>query len=583
MSTTPTVDAVDVPVGVGNLSARFDAPLLIALLEDSETVQVFYNGEAQTLLGSPVFDIETNTLSFQLEKGFKPGAQYEIRLSGALAGPLHAQEKGDFTWQFRTIVPQLVHKTPEGEVEVSQESINAEFSASIDTSLLSDQTVSVVREGNAESLLPGSLLFDSSSNTLSFALADGFKPGAQYEVVISHTLAGPLRAAEGDFRWTFLIKLADILTQILPIEGEQRSEVVFDYQVDNPDQLTTDLLPEFSVDSGQNWQLATVAESIKLTSSEKFQGRFTWESETDLPGFDGEAQMRLVLGDSGGDLVAYGVTVHIDNNQPPMIVVGAIEELVAGNTDIPLEMRDEEGDLLSVGIELSTDGGSVWKALAFIVGDIQKVVPGERNLSWDTLAELGKSFVQPVQLRFTISDADTGTAVIKQVQVQNLLGDEGSDGWVGFSDVAGFARAWYDNDLEWDIGPAEGVEPNFRPIPDGKVDFEDLTIFVRLWHWSSARKPAGKHFEGSWSSIGNGWEDTIELQGLQTAQFTIAAPLLSEEVSALLLRWRFNPRALRIEPLISGKEGIIQLSKEGEGWVELQQAVLSSKGELDSA
>ena len=204
VQTTPTIGATEVAIDDGRLSAVFDAPIWTAALSFEEAVQVVSEGVVQTLRDAPQFDVESNTLNFELSDGFRPGARYEVTLSSLLAGPLRAQEgEGDFRWEFQTVIPQLVRRSPEGS-GAADEDIEAEFSAALDASLVSTETVQVTRDGSAETLDAGSLVFDAQTNVLSFELEQGLKPGARYEVLLSGLLAGPLRAVgEGDFRWEF--------------------------------------------------------------------------------------------------------------------------------------------------------------------------------------------------------------------------------------------------------------------------------------------------------------------------------------------------------------------------------------------
>ena len=190
--------------GTAQIEATFSAPIDVDLLS-TETVRISREGEPETIAdGSLDFDAETGVLSFQLERGLKPGSRYEVILDGSLAGPLQAVGAGDFTWQFQTVVPELLSKSPEGEVGAASERIEATFSAPIDDGLLDATTVRIAREGVPEIIAEGSLDFDPETNILSFALESGLKPGSRYEIVLAGSLAGPLQAVgAGDFTWQF--------------------------------------------------------------------------------------------------------------------------------------------------------------------------------------------------------------------------------------------------------------------------------------------------------------------------------------------------------------------------------------------
>ena len=63
------------------------------------------------------------------------------------------------------------------------------------------------------------------------------------------------------------------------------------------------------------------------------------------------------------------------------------------------------------------------------------------------------------------------------------LGDYNRDTLVNGDDVADFANAWNEQNTSKEIGPAVGTPPHLLCCPDGKVDFEDLVIFVWMWNW----------------------------------------------------------------------------------------------------
>jgi len=202
LSKSPQGTAVD--ASTARIQATFSAPIDDGLL-DATTVHVAREGEPEPIADESLrFEPETGVLSFQLERGLKPGSRYEVILDGSLAGPLQAVGAGDFTWQFQTVVPELLSKSPEGEVGAASERIEATFSAPIDDGLLDATTVRIAREGVPEIIAEGSLDFDPETNILSFALESGLKPGSRYEIVLAGSLAGPLQAVgAGDFTWQF--------------------------------------------------------------------------------------------------------------------------------------------------------------------------------------------------------------------------------------------------------------------------------------------------------------------------------------------------------------------------------------------
>ena len=219
---------------------RIEAELSSAIATDllsAETVQITREGETQTL-NDLRFDNATSTLSFELDAGLKPGARYEVTLGALLAGPLRAVNGGDFNWQFQTSVPQLVSMSPAGEATTIGEAIEATFSSRIDVDLLDlPETFQVTLQGVAQTIEQAE--FDDESNVLSLQLADDFKPGALYEIVLDGLLAGPLRAVNGgDFTWQFRTPIPELSTttpttgQIDVATADNTIVAVFDNPVD---------------------------------------------------------------------------------------------------------------------------------------------------------------------------------------------------------------------------------------------------------------------------------------------------------------------------------------------------------------
>jgi len=78
---------------------------------------------------------------------------------------------------------------------------------------------------------------------------------------------------------------------------------------------------------------------------------------------------------------------------------------------------------------------------------------------WDRNEGIGDTVV--VSLRMPVSDATL-------------------DGWVDREDLRAFTVAWNTQDLRFDIGPAVGTAPNLQSQPDGRVDFEDVAVFILM-------------------------------------------------------------------------------------------------------
>ncbi|MBT4500630.1 MAG: hypothetical protein HOC74_23065, partial [Gemmatimonadetes bacterium] len=281
LSMSPEGTAAD--AGTAQVEATFSAPIDVDLLS-TETVRISREGEPETIAdGSLDFDAETGILGFELERGLKPGSRYEVVIDGSLAGPLQVVGAGDFTWQFQTVVPQLLDKSPEGEVTLGQERIEATFSAPIDADLLNDETVRAVRilrEGKPQPLNAGTLDFDEETNVLSFELEEGLKPGSRYEVILDARLAGPLRIREGGgFIWQFQTVTPELLSKspegVAVDAGTARIEATFSAPID------ADLLSAETVRVAREGETETIAD-----------GSLRFDAETDILSFELERGLK---------------------------------------------------------------------------------------------------------------------------------------------------------------------------------------------------------------------------------------------------------------------------------------------------
>ena len=110
---------------------------------------------------------------------------------------------------------------------------------------------------------------------------------------------------------------------------------------------------------------------------------------------------------------------------------------------------------------------------------------------WSTFADLGWTYGCGVYLRLRPADVDSGAAYTAgPFTVTNLTGDFNGDLAIDGADLPGFSKAWKASDLSREMGPATGVPPELTVQKDGKMDFEDLAVFVMMWNWYTGQKTA---------------------------------------------------------------------------------------------
>jgi hypothetical protein len=100
------------------------------------------------------------------------------------------------------------------------------------------------------------------------------------------------------------------------------------------------------------------------------------------------------------------------------------------------------------------------------------------------MADIGYAYRKTVYLSFTPADRDTGTTVIAgPATITNLVGDYTHDFVINGADLDVFEVAWDKQDTKKEIGPVTGEPPYLTVQPDGKVDYEDLSVFAWMWNW----------------------------------------------------------------------------------------------------
>ncbi|MCC7262262.1 MAG: Ig-like domain-containing protein [Candidatus Latescibacteria bacterium] len=197
--------------GSGQISALFDLPLQADLLTGPEAVHVLREG-AEVALESPRFDPAHNELSAAIREGWRPGSRYEVVLSRALAGSLQAT---DFSWSFRTPVPQLLGTAPvagDTTVKADTRELSASFSDPLDVTLIDEENVELLRAG--EPVILEDILY--ADGELRLVPAEPLQAGTAYQVRLAAILGGPLRAT--DYQWSFSTAVPR-LTEVSPVAG----------------------------------------------------------------------------------------------------------------------------------------------------------------------------------------------------------------------------------------------------------------------------------------------------------------------------------------------------------------------------
>ena len=162
--------------------------------------------------------------------------------------------------------------------------------------------------------------------------------------------------------------------------------------------------------------------------------------------------------------------------------------------------------------------------------------------------------------------------------VSNLLGDFDNDVDIDTRDFALLSTYWKPvNNSTGDIGPATGTPPMLTPVPDGKVNFEDLFVFARMWNWfhSTHRGTGGGFLAKSMASL----EWQISEQGSDAK--TIRLELWAYDIAQLAMGHlivRYDATGLKYKSAGAGK-----LLTEGESTVAFFADDNQNNGKIDVA
>ena len=147
-----------------------------------------------------------------------------------------------------------------------------------------------------------------------------------------------------------------------PITVESGGDVEVSFGIADVDASDVSLKVEYSTDGGASWSDATVAGGIDSLTAGEYDGEVLWNSFADLPGVDNSNVLLRVtpLDNDAGEAVVVR-DIHVDNNDPPRVVLTDIYEERQGDVTLEYNITDAENDAVNLDFEYSTDGGATWR------------------------------------------------------------------------------------------------------------------------------------------------------------------------------------------------------------------------------
>jgi len=210
--------------------------------------------------------------------------------------------------------------------------------------------------------------------------------------------------------------------QVITPDTEASGRVSLGLRLSEPDCDPMDITYEVSIDGGETWERATISEVTLPYQGSNFY-RIFWESETDLPGFEGTlVRFRTAYPDGIQSVPIPSAEFHLDNNALPSLSVVSPESrrTYSGQVPVSIQLTDPEGGIVHVSLEYRLEDTDVWVTASGFPS--LNCDPGSYNSStyWNSSEDLPGADGQNVDLRLTAFDGDVVySEVIERVTIDN--------------------------------------------------------------------------------------------------------------------------------------------------------------------
>ncbi|CUS81419.1 Cohesin domain-containing protein [Candidatus Kryptobacter tengchongensis] len=241
---------------------------------------------------------------------------------------------------------------------------------------------------------------------------------------------------------------------------------------------------EYSVGDTMSWKNAT----IRMGSRYGDTLGVIWLSNYDLANQDVWVYFKITPFDRDTGKYAISGKFNVDNQTGPIILSTSPVNISFYNDTIKIKFdRKVYGIGSGVKIYGSLTGVHQFNSLSF--DTVFYLIPSPHFASAETVTvKIIADSIKDSNGNTFDGDKDgdpEGSPVddITLTFVSTIPGDYNFDKKVNIEDLALFRDVWINNYTSKEIGPATGKPPQMIVQPDGKVDFEDLMIFVMNWNW----------------------------------------------------------------------------------------------------
>lgn len=237
-----------------------------------------------------------------------------------------------------------------------------------------------------------------------------------------------VRAADSDpGSWSIIGNLhfdADRLPSaqiIAPIE-EVSGRIELGVRLADPEGNPLEVQYEYSTDAGRNWRTATVIES-SVPSVGSCQYRIIWESDVDIPGFDGnQVRFRAVPEDLDRGIAVPSSPFQVDNNRSPSVIITSPGSWKAFKALVPVsfQISDHEGDDISIELEYRFHGAVSWTSAEGLDSGVFSPPSYNSTINWNSTEDLPGLERTELEIRIAAIDGDTVfSSVVGPISIDN--------------------------------------------------------------------------------------------------------------------------------------------------------------------
>jgi fibronectin type 3 domain-containing protein len=354
------------------------------------------------------------------------------------------------------------------------------------------------------------------------------------------------------------------IDSIIAPQGRWRDSVCVKYYITAAPEDTIHMLAEYSVDAGATWKPAkgvhmhgrTAGDTI-ITSA-RYKDTLWWNTKIDSSKME-SLNMKLRL--TPGGRAAIGLNImsnlfEVDTKEPQFpgrfFVFKNNKDSVFGRMLFGWAPATDLSEPVTYMVFKSETSGVYNKSTIFATTTSDSV----------TLSGLQSNTLYYLKLWAIDSLGNIDSTYADTSRMTSLLCDYNDDGRVDSRDLPAFVSGWRTKNANIaDIGPVIGTIPKASPAQDGKIDIEDLTVFIRMWDWAFDHNKGAINFA---QSLPKSYADSVVQAGevhfpdesiIQPGETKSVALSIRgfKDFSVTTLTMNYDPAAVRIDSVTLGK------------------------------